>query len=249
MDRSLEGGEEALGRVADDVGEDVEPPAMSDSHRDLADVAGGGAFEELVQERDRRLAAFDRVAALAEESRAEEFLEGLGGDELFEEPLAQVRRERLTLGRRGDVLTDPVFFGGARDVAVFGPDPAAVDAAHHADDVAQRHVVASGKATGPEGAVEVPDRQAVGFEVQLRVRLERHHAERVYVGDQVPAHAVRVDELEDPRLLEDLSASPVAGDGGVLVHGPVEGLLKDAEVREGLLVEVASAEKQLLDAA
>ena len=95
MHDPLEAREDALGRVADDVGQDVEAAAVRHPHRDLVDREAGRALDEPVQKRDRGVAAFDGVAPLSQELGAQEALEGLGRDELLEEGLAQRRRQRV----------------------------------------------------------------------------------------------------------------------------------------------------------
>src|SRR5262249_47992135 len=77
---------------------------------------------------------FDRVAPLAEEADAQKPLEALGGDQLRENPFAQLRRQRLWL--RSDALPDPVFLGGAGDVAGLRFRLSAADAAHPGGGVA-----------------------------------------------------------------------------------------------------------------
>ena len=138
MHDALEAAEDALGGVADDVGEDVQPAAVRHADDDLVHAARRRALDQAVEQRDRRVDALDGVAPLAQELRPEEALELFGRDELGEQDLAHAPGQRLRVRGRGDALPDPVLFGGARDVAVLGADLAAVDAAHDRDDLAQR---------------------------------------------------------------------------------------------------------------
>ena len=75
MDDALEAREDALGRVADDVGEDVEPSAVRHADDDFVEPARRRAFHQPVEERNRRVDALDRVPPLAQELRPEEPLE------------------------------------------------------------------------------------------------------------------------------------------------------------------------------
>ena len=100
MHRSFEAGEDALGRVADDVGHDVQAAPMGHAERELFDPAFGGALDQPVEQRDRRVAAFDRVAALSEELRPEKALEFLRRDELLEDLPSDLGRQRRWLRRR-----------------------------------------------------------------------------------------------------------------------------------------------------
>ncbi len=243
---ALEARENALGGVADDVGENVEPPAVRHPDHDFLEAAGRRPFHQPVEQRDGRIAALDGVAPLPQELGAEEALELLGGDELGEEALAQRGRQRRGRGRGGDPLADPVLLVGAGDVPVLDADLAAVDAAHHGDDLAQRHAVAALQPARPELAVEIPDRQAVGLQVQLRVVNDRARPQRVDVGDQVPAHAVRLGQLDHARLFGDVLPVPVGGER-VLVGLPLQRAEADGEVGEDRLVEAVLTEQQLLD--
>ncbi len=202
--RALEAGEDPLGRVAHDVGQDVQPPAVGEADRDFLDAPLASPLEELVEERDRRLASLDRVAALPEILRSEEPLERLRREEFPEDAAPDLAGRRL--GNRSDALPDPLLLDRVGDEAVLDAHLAAVDAAHHADDFPERHVLAALQSSGPELAVEVPDREPVRFQVELGMAVHRHHAERVHVRDQVAAHAVGVDELQHARLFLDLVA-------------------------------------------
>ena len=82
MNASLERGEDSFGEVADDVREDVEASAVRHAERDVFDALLGGALDELIEERDDRLAAFQRETFLAEVLRVQEALELFGADEL-----------------------------------------------------------------------------------------------------------------------------------------------------------------------
>ena len=86
----LELREDLRHRLADDRREDGQPAAVRHPDDDLADAGLGGAVEEAVEERDRRLAAFEREALVADVLRVEELLEALGLDELPEDPLPVV---------------------------------------------------------------------------------------------------------------------------------------------------------------
>jgi hypothetical protein len=102
-----------------------------------------------------------------------------------------------------DALLDPPALVGVLDVHVLDADAAAVRVAQHAEDLAQRRHRLAAEAPGRELAVEVPQRQAVVDDVEVGVRALAE-LQRVGVGHEVPAHAVGVDELLHPRLLDDV---------------------------------------------
>src|SRR2546423_6623201 len=67
----LEGREDSFGEVADDVREDVQASAVRHAERDVFDALLGGALDELIEEPDDRLAAFQRETFRSEEHTSE----------------------------------------------------------------------------------------------------------------------------------------------------------------------------------
>ena len=105
---------------------------------------------------------------------------------------------RVGLGVRAlDPVLDPLALLGVLDVHVLDADRAAVGVAQDAEDVAQLHERLAAEAAGRELAVEVPQRQAVGDDVEVGVAA-LVVLQRVGVGHQVAAHAVGVDQLDAP---------------------------------------------------
>src|SRR5207244_6803734 len=51
------------------------------------------------------------------------------------------------------------------------------------------------QSTGDEQAIEIPNRQVVSFDVQLRMIKQRQRMQRIDVCQQVSADAIRVDEF------------------------------------------------------
>jgi hypothetical protein len=82
---AFEGREDALGEVADDVRQHVQTPAVRHAQSDLFDALIGRALDELVEERDDRLAAFEREAFLPEVLRVQKSFELLGVGEAQEQ--------------------------------------------------------------------------------------------------------------------------------------------------------------------
>ena len=92
-----------------------------------------------------------------------------------------------------------------------------------------------------ELAVEVPQGQPVRLDLEVGVAALAV-LERVGVGHHVAAHAVGVDQLEDPGLLADLVVVR-RRDVGV----PADRLVGDPQRAEDLVVEAVLAEQQLVD--
>ena len=81
IDVAFEFGENLRERLADDVGQYVQPAAMRHADDDFVDVVRGGALEQFVENGDRRFAAFEREPLLADESRVQKMLELFGLDQ------------------------------------------------------------------------------------------------------------------------------------------------------------------------
>ena len=120
----------------------------------------------------------------------------------------------LLAGQRGRVLRrlhallQPALDGGILAVHVLDADGAAVGPAEAGEDLAQRHLaLADGEVAGGEGLVEIRFGEAEMLDVQLR-RRRLKEPERVQIGEEVTADAVRVDQLGD-LLLKDLRVQAI----------------------------------------
>ncbi len=90
---------------------------------------------------------------------------------------------------------------GVGDVHVLDAHGAAVRVAQAAEDLAHAlGTLPPGESPRRVDAIQVPQRQAVGREVEVRVALAGRR-ERVDVGHEVPARAVRVDGSSDRATL------------------------------------------------
>ena len=170
---------------------------------DLVEAGLGGGLADLVDQRDGGLAALEAEALLADELGLQEGLERLGLVELEQD--AQLLLAGRLHVRLLDALLDPAALVGIHDVHVLDAGGAAVGVAQDAEDVAQLHEAAAlaAEGAGRELAVEVPQGQAVRLDLEVGVAALAV-LQRVGVGHQVAAHAVGVDQLEDPRLLDDV---------------------------------------------
>ena len=145
-------------------------------------------------------------------------------------------RDGLGYGCSTRVL-DPAPLLRVLDVHVLDADGAAVRVAQHAEEVPQLHHRLAAEAAGGELAVEVPQGQPVGGDVEVGVAALLV-LQRVGVGHQVAAHPVGVDELLHPRGLVDLV---VVRDRDVL--DPADRLVRDPQRVEDPIVEAVLAEQ------
>ena len=131
--------EDLVVALADDVGQHVEPAAVGHADHRRVEPGVGGHRQDLVEDRDRRLGAFETEPLGADVLRGEELLERLGGVEPLEDALLALlgdgRLHALDLG------LDPALLVGVLDVHVLDADRAAVRVAQHAEQVAELHLL------------------------------------------------------------------------------------------------------------
>ncbi len=225
--------------LADDVRQHVEPAAVRHADaRPRPGAASAAASSTASSSGDGGLAALQREPLLADVLGLQEGLERLGGVEP-----AQDAQLLLALGLVVAALDpglDPAALLRVLDVHVLDADGAAVRVAQHAEDVAQLHHRLAGEAADRELALEVPQRQVVRLDVEVRV-LALLVLQRVGVGHQVAADPVGVDQLHDPGGLVDLVVVAV-----VDIRGPADRLVGDAQRLEDLVVEVGLTQQQLV---
>jgi hypothetical protein len=230
--------------LADDVGEHVQVPAVRHAEDDLRDPGVGGRVEHGVEERDRRLGAFEAEALLTDVAQVEERLEGLRGIQAAEDVPLLRGRHRL----RGalDVVLDPELLLGALDVHVLHADRSAVGVAQDLEDLRQRQDLAPREPEGVKTAFEILRAEPVLTGVKVRAQLARFALERVETRDEMAAHPVHVDERPDHQLPRQLVA---VGACGRLAAGLPPRLDRDAERGEDLVVKAVATDEQLVDAA
>ena len=173
--------------------------------------------QDLFEDRDGGLAAFEREALLADEAGVQEVLELFGVDQMCWRMRRRVSRSSgHWLASRLHALLQPALLLGHLDVHVLAADFAAVGLAQGFQNLAQGGdglgaALADGLAepAGEEFAVEIPDGEAVGFGVEFGM-VAGLGAERIEIGDQVAAHAVGVDHLHDRRFLGDFGGARAA---------------------------------------
>ena len=140
-----------------------------------------------------------------------------------------------------DVRLDPLALFRVLDVHVLDADRAAIRVAQHAEDLAQPHDRLAAEPAGRELALQVPQRQAVLDDVQVRV-LALHGLDRVGVGHQVAADPVGVDQFLHAGRPGDVVLVAVRE-----VLDPADRLVGDAQALEDAVVEAVLAEQQLVD--
>ena len=110
---------------------------MRHADDDLAHAELSAAFDDLLQRRDRRLAALEAEALGAGVLLVEEALEGLGGGQPLEDRLLALGRELGLIADPLDALLDPALLVGVAHMHELDADRAAIGVAQHRQDVAQ----------------------------------------------------------------------------------------------------------------
>src|SRR5947208_6466368 len=115
--------------MSDDIREYVQASPMRHAHRDSLDAQFAGALNQLIEQRNDRLAAFDRKSFLTEELSIQEFLELLRRNQLPQNPFLDFEVDRFGINKlAADLFAQPKLFFLALNVTIFGADLAAVRA-------------------------------------------------------------------------------------------------------------------------
>ena len=124
---ALELAEDLRIRLADDVGQHVEPAAVRHADDHLVEAVLGALVDRRVHHRDDGLGAFKREPFLPNVFGLQEGLERLGGVELAQDVLLLGDGRLLVLDL--DALLQPLLLLGFEDVGVLDADVAAVGVA------------------------------------------------------------------------------------------------------------------------
>ena len=196
----LELREDRLVALAEGVREDVQATAMGHPENDLADAEGRRILDDVVEERDQRLAPFEGEALLPEEFRVEKLLEELRRGELLEDAAAlAVVEVRLVLSFLHD-LAQPRLAAGILDVGELDADRTAVGLAEARQDLTQGLDGAAREVARDVRLVEVLVPEAVVRRVELR-EVGRLTAEGIALRDAMAAGAIGMNHAQDTRVL------------------------------------------------
>ncbi len=154
--------------------------------------------------------------------------------------LLDLDRDRLGLDKfTAYLVSNPKFFFLALDVPILDADLAAISALQNVENFAQRGAVGARQSIGYEFAIKIPNRQSVSFDVQFRMVEHWHGMQRVDVGDQVAAHAIRIYQLNDARFLGCLFACLIARQQSrIAVNVPAERDMSYIEVGKDIVVKL-----------
>ena len=192
--RALELREDHLVRLADHVGEDVQPAAMRHAEDDLLDAQRARLLDERVEHRDQRVAALEREALGGGVADLQELLERLRLEQVLEDADAVLGGELGAVLRRLHALLEPLSLLLVRDVQVLDAERAAVRAPEAFDQLAQWSPARAAEAAAVDRALHVRLGEAELGGVEQRMA-HRPRLERVQVGDQVAELAEGVHQV------------------------------------------------------
>src|SRR5215510_5999958 len=112
---------------------------------------------------------------------------------------------------------------------VFSADFAAVSALQDIENLAQSCGLCAAEATGDKKSIQIPNCESVSFDVEFGVVEQRHSVQRIYVGDQMTAHPVGVNQLHDPRLTDRLLVRLVGPEKErITIHVPTQWSMRNS---------------------
>src|SRR6185295_16896602 len=91
-------------------------------------------------------------------------------DQFPEQTFLYFNRNRFRLDELApDLLANPLLLFFTLNVAILDTDLAAVSTLKNVENLSKSHALAVGQSIGDERSIEIPDRQAVVLDVELRV--------------------------------------------------------------------------------
>src|ERR1700733_6074948 len=178
----------------------------------VTDCSRGRLLDQLVKQRHYRFGPLDGEPFLTKIFGPKELFKQLRGNQLPQDLTFDFRRHRRLIAF--DSLANPLLFLWALNVPILDAEFSAVEFAKPVDDFAQDGRFTSNEAAADELAVQVPDSQPVGIDVQIRVIGQLVPAQRVDVSGQVSADHVGVYQLPDTGLLADFVGIPLLAQDG-----------------------------------
>src|SRR5215813_11940545 len=148
-----------------------------------------------------------------------------------------------------DFFANPELLFLALNVTVLDADFAAVGALQNVENFAQRGALSACQTTGDELAIEVPNREAIGFYVQLRMVQQRHRVQRIDVSDQVTTNPIRIDQFHHARLPHGLFLRLVgAAKERIAIDIPAQRWIRNIQIAKDVVVKIILANEQFVNA-
>src|SRR5690606_16442598 len=181
----------------------VQPAAVRHADHDLLHALLASALNQLVENRNQRLAALEREPLLADVPSVQIPLDAFGSGQAREDAATLVRAERPARPSGLELLPEPQTLPGTGNVRELRRELAAIDLLQERDDVRELHPRVAGprEPAGVELLVEIALVEPEELELQHRRGMPFPEAERIEIGDLVTAKAVNLDQAGDGGLL------------------------------------------------
>ena len=200
---ALEFREQVARRLAKHVDQHVQPAAMRHGDDGFLNAAPTALLHQVVEQRDQRLAALERKALLSHETRVQVTFESFGRGELPEYVAPLLGAEALLHATELELVLQPDALVGSGDMRELGADRAAIHLLEARQDFPKRGPLRDPTiaAPGKKFRVEIRCAESHVAGVKHARPFAFHQAERIDVGDQVPAVAKRLHQTRDRALL------------------------------------------------
>src|ERR1017187_8316983 len=176
----------------------VKPATVRHAQHEFLDSGATPLLDQIVQQRNQCIAAFEREALLADVLGMQIALETFCGCQLPEQVAPLLSRETILHAAELELILQPQPLIGVRYVGKFGADMAAIDRFEARDNFAQRRAFGNPfvAARSIELAIEVGIAETRIVEIQHPRARALLQTERIDMRDQMTAVAV---DLHEPR--------------------------------------------------
>jgi hypothetical protein len=209
--------------LAHQVCQHVEPPTVGHAQGDFVHAVLGRPIDRQVQERNEALRAFQGEALGADVLALDELLEHHRVREQRQDVPLRFDRQLQTVFGALHALLQPIFGVRIVDVHELHADGAAIGVAQPLQDLRKREALRAVDGPAGEDLLQVRLVEPIVLGIELLV-MRAGQPERIDLGDHVPSHAERADQLID----------------AILTHGHVRDVIARVETRRGAAHERGS---------
>ncbi len=235
--------EQHRGRFAQHVHQHVEPAAMRHADDAFLDALLSTLLDQIVEQRDQRVAAFERETFLTDVLGVQVALETFGGGQLPQQVLLLFGGDLAREPAHQELILQPQALFGVGHMREFRADGAAVGVLELREDFAQLQLARQlrGARAGEEFGIEIRLGEPEVAELQHARARALLHAQRIELGDQVTAVGVDLYQSRNRALLGGRVGRKRGRSGG---HARLAGALDDAGLhgRMDLLARAAVAQ-------
>ena len=170
---------------------------MRHSDYDFLDAVPARVGQQLIEQRNRAFAAFQRKTLLADILGMQIFFERASCHQAIEQPAFFCRSKYKLTAQGFEPLLNPAFLCGLHNVHVFRADGAAIRRSDDFDYLTQRsgRRVESLQGSGVEQALHIVCVEAVKCRIEFGDVGPRVLVERIEAGLAVPHEAIGIDQL------------------------------------------------------